>query len=254
VETGPYGDLRKDHRFGGQPEQPGGLPVEGDRPGGVVPSPQTRRDGGQDILGAHPVIFTGRIRYVPVRALSARFAQVDDSARPVMARFRFTWDQREKNDSIATVGSRIFMGGTFGATAHMDGTYDWDGLQPGRYVLQINGSRDDIDPTFTRVGALPRRVELVSVHEPTEIVVHMVPVRGVLLRSRCAAEEWFRWEIRTDDDLPVTTGDLLGHAPRSLELPPGNFVLRVRAKHEDAVQAERAFEIDDRPVVIELGR
>jgi len=179
---------------------------------------------------------------------------LDESARPVMANFRLISDKPERVETFPTAGRYVSRGGGLSYTAHMDGTYDLDGRQPGRYVLQVTGTRDDFDPTFTHVGALPRRVELVSSQQPTEIVVQMVRVREILLRSHCAADEWFRWDIRTWDDLPVTKGNLIGHAPRSLELPPGKFVLRVRAKHEDAVQAEQSFEIGDKPVLIELGR
>ncbi|GAA3093076.1 hypothetical protein GCM10020254_42640 [Streptomyces goshikiensis] len=71
VEPGPDGDLGEGDGLGGQPEEPGGHAVEADRPGGVVPAPQARRDGCQDVLGAHPVIFTGRTGVVPavVRAV-----------------------------------------------------------------------------------------------------------------------------------------------------------------------------------------
>jgi RNA polymerase sigma-70 factor (ECF subfamily) len=179
---------------------------------------------------------------------------LDGAARPVMANFEFSWDQSGVNETIASSGGRSYLGSPFGAAAHANGTFDWDGLQPGRYVLQITGTRDDGDPTFTRVGALPRRVELAGGNETTEIVVHMSPLREVLLRSRCAADEWFRWEITTCDGLPVTQGILIGHAPRSFGLPPGRFVVKVRAQQDDAVLAAEQFEIDEQPLVLELMR
>ena len=189
--------------------------------------------------GARYPLPAGR-RAEPERIAPVHLQFLDPMARPVMANFTFL---------PAAEGAE-----EFGATAHTNGTYDWDGMQPGKYVLQIHGSRDDIDPTFAHVGALPRRVELVAGDVPNEIVVSMSPVQKLLLRSRCGAEEWFRWEIATGDGLSVTRGKVIGHAPTTLELPPGSFVLQIHAGSEVRLLAEQEFRVDSKPRVIDLVR
>lgn len=47
VEPGPHGHLGDRRPFRGQPEEPGGLGVDGDLPVCVVPAPHAGRKGGQ---------------------------------------------------------------------------------------------------------------------------------------------------------------------------------------------------------------
>jgi hypothetical protein len=103
------------------------------------------------------------------------------------------------------------------------------------------------------LSALPRRVEV----EPggdNELLVAMSLARDVVLRSHCAADDVFDWEVRAQDELFVAHGKLVGHAPRSLRLPAGDFVIRLRGASSQVVLAEEQFSMGDKPLVIELTR
>jgi RNA polymerase sigma-70 factor (ECF subfamily) len=178
---------------------------------------------------------------------------LDQAARPVMACFKFQSPRDRSSGMVLHTGGLDWPGGVFSGAAHANGIFDWE-LEPGPYVLHITGTRNDDEPNFVRVGALPRRVEIGTGPDRTEIVVSLGPLRTVLLRSACTPEEAFRWKISTCDGLPVVEGLLIGHAPKSLGLPPGKFVLAIRARQDGVLLAEQPFEVDEKPLVLELRR
>ncbi len=169
---------------------------------------------------------------------------LDASARPVMAQFKVV---PERGGEVG--GSRS----TWSWTAHADGTRTVDDLLPGKYLLCVTGTADGDVSALPHLGALPRRFEL-NPSGANELLVVMSPTYDVLLRSRCAADELLDWEIRTQDQRPVVQGPLVGHAPRCVRLPAGEFVFRVRARSSRNVLAEQSFSLGEKPLVIELSR
>jgi RNA polymerase sigma-70 factor (ECF subfamily) len=189
---------------------------------------------------------------VPV-GTPVRLQFLDPSARPVMACFKFQSPSDTSSGMVQQTGGIDWTGGVFSGAAHANGIFDWE-LEPGPYVLHITGTRNDDEPNFVRVGALPRRVEIGKGPERTEIVVSLSPLRTVLLRSACTPAEAFRWKISTCDGLSVVEGLLIGRAPKSIGLPAGKFVLEIRARQDGVRLAEQRFEVDDKPLVLELSR
>ncbi|MBK7641426.1 MAG: hypothetical protein IPJ19_00005, partial [Planctomycetes bacterium] len=63
-----------------------------------------------------------------------------------------------------------------------------------------------------------------------------------------------RWEVWTCDGLPYRDGLLLGRAPNALQLPPGDFELRIRSLEEAPVLSAQSFSVAEEPLVIELAR
>ncbi len=168
-----------------------------------------------------------------------RLRFLDECARPVMANVRVC-------DAAGTL--------VWSSTARMDGHVDCDELKPGRYRVEVTGSRDDFDPAFTPVGTLPRELEVEPCSERREVVVPLVRLRSVLLAGRLGTHELVDWEIQTREGLRIAQGFLVGHAPKCVGLPPGEFTLRIRPRHARTLLAEREFELHDDPLTIGIER
>lgn len=167
---------------------------------------------------------------------------LDEAGRGVMANFLVTPAEG------AAVSDEPYTG-----CADSKGVREWF-FAPGRYLLRVTGTRDDNDPTFVHVSALPRYIEVGPGPEPTDLLVPLITARKLLLRSRCGPEDVFDWTIETAEGLPMTQGLLVGHAPKSLELPPGMFRLRIRARGDATVLAYQEFEVRDEALTLELER